>query len=434
MSKSSSLVVLVVTLLISRGASASTDINGLFDARSHGMGGTGVAFIGSPGAIPINPANLDKINKYSVSLDIYGIAAQPQGVYSIWHEDADGNPYQSYDTIRSKTKAAPIPFLGGAYRLHRRLVLGLAFYPVIGQGTKATYHPAPEAYPDLLATNDVAMFLLETGEALSIRLLDNLSIALMWRITYMSQSVSTPFATTLPGPPGVVTNPDKTEVKNINMNVSGVNFTGFQFGVHYQPVPSLELGFTYRAKVEVWGSGYTTTEIGGMTNKLPTESGFNNPHSLRGGLAWSAFDKKLLLAMDFKYLFYADAFKTSKVVIERNGEKMTQYRDLNWKDSAVLQLGAEYQVIKPLALRAGYTVLNSATRPDYAIAMAAPPGISHLICGGIGFKAMDSLDIDLAGSYVVLEGVVTTKTPTNDGPGTYASHGGMVSLSAAFHK
>lgn len=436
MRNSSILVVLALVLLFSGKAAASTDINGLFDARSHGMGGTGVAYITSAGAIAINPALLDRVPKLTITLDVFGIGAQPQAPYTIWHLNENGEPYASYDTIRSKSAFAPLPFLGAAFRLHPRLVLGIAAYPVIGQGTQARYKPAPDEYPDLVAVNKASMGLIETGEALSIKILDNLSIALMWRITYMTQQVSTPLGSTRS--PGVVTNADKTETKNVDIDVTGLNFYGFQFGVAYKPTPSLSLGFTYRNRVDVWGKGFTTGEIvPGNPIKFKTESGFTNPHSFRAGFAWTPLLDKLTLALDVKYLLYASAFKRLKTVVYDKGEDMpptVNYSNQYWKNSAVLQLGAEYMVGDDLALRAGYTVLNSATREAYAIAFGAPPGISHLITGGIGIKPLDTLDIDVAGSYVVLVGRVDTKTADNAGPGLYASHGGMISLSATYHK
>src|SRR4051794_19583989 len=142
--KSSTFVVLILVLLATDSAHASTDINCLFDARSHGMGGTGVAFLDSPGAIPTNPALLDQIGKLSISADLFVIAAQPIAPYTIYHLDASGRRYKTYDTVRAPYKAAPLPFLGAALRLHERIVVGLAVYPLIGQGGGAEYRPAPD--------------------------------------------------------------------------------------------------------------------------------------------------------------------------------------------------------------------------------------------------------------------------------------------------
>src|SRR5688572_793909 len=97
---SRSLAILTVLLLCAARTSASTDINGLFDARSHGMGGTGVAYVDSAGAIPINPALLDQIGRFTISLDVFGIVAQPTAPYTIWHKNAAGEYYTNYESIR----------------------------------------------------------------------------------------------------------------------------------------------------------------------------------------------------------------------------------------------------------------------------------------------------------------------------------------------
>jgi len=436
-SSRSSLVVLVTSLFFTGGVSASTDINGLYDARSHGMGGTGVAFVDSAGAIPINPALLDQTAKLTLSLDVFGIAAQPQAPYTIYHQNEDGSHYTNYETIRSDRSFAPLPFLGVAYRFHPRFVLGLGTYPVIGQGTAATYYPAPDQFPGTLATNKAAMGLLEVGDALSIRILDNLSIALMWRITYMTQTVSTPAPTGNP-PAGVLldTSGDgDPKVVNADQKLDGLDFTGFQFGVLYKVVPSLRLGFTYRSKVTVWSKdGMTTTRLAGQEIKIPTEGGFTNPHSLRGGLAWASLSDKLLLAADFKYLFYKEAFKELKQIRTNPGmEPKTTYTPAYWKNSWVVQLGIEYKATDIVALRTGYTVLLSATNETYAQAFMAPPGYSHLATAGLGFKVHKNVNIDAAAAYVILKSQINTATEWNAGVGEYASRGGEFSLAATYH-
>lgn len=429
-----SLVVLGVASLIAGKASASTDINGLFDARSHAMGGTGVAFIDSANAVPINPALLDQVNKYSVSLDVFAIAAQPTAPYTIWHQKPDGSYYQNYESVRSKAAFAPLPTLGVAYRLHKRVVLGVATYPDIAQGTAAKYRPAPDEYPGLVATNKASMALIEAGDALSIRILDNLSLGLMWRITAMTQSVSTPLPTGSP-PAGVIVNSEHTEVKNGNINVTGLNFKGFQIGVLWKPIPNLRIGFTYRNRVDVWGSGTTKTSVAGMNLSLKTHSGFTNPDSFRGGFAYSALDNKLLLAFDFKYLLYANAFKQLRTVVTQpNGMDKTNLQTAYWKNSACGEFGAEYKVTDGIAVRAGYTVLNSATNPTYALAFFAPAGISHLVTTGLGVKATESLNIDSALGFVILKHHEDTATPFNAGSGTYMSRGIEMSLMATYHK
>jgi long-subunit fatty acid transport protein len=429
--RSPSFIIIVLMLLCAGKAYASTDINGLFDARSAGMGGTGVAFLDSAGAIPINPALLDQIPKLSLTLDVMGIVAQPEAPYTIYHLDGAGQRYQTFETIRSTPKAAPLPFLGGAFRLFDRVVLGIGVYPYIGQGTSAKYRPAPDELPQLEATTSAQLGMIEAAEAVSIRLLDNLSLGLTWRITYMTQSASTPVPTNGP-PSGTLLNASRTEVVNADLSVKGINFGGAQVGLLYKPTPYLSLGFTYRSKVVVNGTGSTTTHLGSRPITLDTQSNFTSPHTFRGGFAVSV--DKLLIAADFKYLMYAEAFKDLKTITTMNGKESVRSVPLHWKDSTVVELGAEYQASDVIRLRAGYIMLTSATNETYAAAFLAPPGVSYLFGAGIGVKALDSLDIDFAAAYVVLESQIDSATPYNAGSGTYGSHVGEFSLSATYHR
>lgn len=433
--RSSSLAIVVLVFFVSSSVFASTDINGLFDARSAGMGGTGVAFLDSAGAIPTNPALLDQIGKLTISADVMYITAQPEAPYTVYHIDPAGQRYANYESIRADSTGAPLPFLGGAYRLpflSDRLVLGLAVYPVLGQGTAAKYHPAPDEFPNLVATNEASIGLIEAAEAVSIRILDNLSLGLMWRVSFLTQNVSTPLSTKAP-PAGVVLNAARTEVSNVDLALSGVNFTGFQVGLLYKVVPSVRLGFSYRSKVAVEGSGTTTTNIGGTQMKIDTRSGFTNPHSLRAGVAWSLLEDKLLLAADFKYLMYAEAYKEIATVTVMNGMEKTQLQPAYWKDAYNIQLGAEYKLSGTFRVRLGYIRASSATNAEYAQAFMAPPGASHLFGGGVGIRVLDSLNIDLAAAYVMLEDRIERATEYNAGVGNYSSHGGEFSLSGTYH-
>jgi len=424
----------MLVLLMAGKASASTEINGLFDARSAGMGGTGVAYLDSAGAIPTNPALLDQIGKLTITLDIFYIRSQPEAPYTVYHLDASGQRYKSHDTVRSEAVGAVLPFLGAAYRLTDRVVVGAAVYPVIGQGASAKFRPAPDELPQLVAVNDVAMGLVEGSIPISVRLLENLSVAVMWRGTYMTQTLNVP----VPNKqfPGVLINPTGTEVINADINVSGFNLGGLQVGVLYKPVPPLRLGFTYRSKVVVDGSGTTRSKnpLNGEFVTLDTKQGYTNPHMFRAGAALSVLDDKLLLAADFKYLLYAEAFKELKTVTtDMTGKQSVNYQKAYWKDAYTVQLGAEYKAADFLALRAGYIMATSATTETYAISYMAPPGVSHLVGGGVGIKIFDSLNMDIAAAYVVLASRVNTATEYNAGVGTYASRGFELSQSFTLH-
>jgi long-subunit fatty acid transport protein len=431
--RSASALIVVLVLSVANTASANLEFNGLFDARSHGMGGTGVAFLDSAGAIPINPALLDQIGKLTIGLDVFVIVAQPEAPYTISHLDANGQPYQNYETIRSPSVwSPPLPFVGGAYRLAERFVLGLGVYPVQGMGTTAEYKPAPDQYPDITLRPKAALGMIEIGDALSVRILDNLSLALMWRITYVTQSASTP----VPGNPPIGTLLDSMHnPMYADVDVSGVNFAGIQAGVFYKPLPNLGLGFSYRNKVVVDSSGTTTTPnpFGGPSIVLNTQMAFPSPHTFRAGFAWTVLQDKLMFAADFKYLMYAECWKQLETTTTLNGRVMTTLTPAYFKNAFNVQVGAEYKAGDMFRIRAGYIVLTSATNPDYALAFLPPPGVQHLVSAGLGVKVVDTLNLDLAAAYLVLQSHVDTATPYNAGVGIYATHGAEFSLSGTYH-
>jgi long-subunit fatty acid transport protein len=122
-----------------------------------------------------------------------------------------------------------------------------------------------------------------------------------------------------------------------------------------------------------------------------------------------------------------------------NGKTMTDKKPTYFYNSWVVQLGAELKTGKVVSLRTGYTVLKSATNPTYALSYFAPPGLSHLVTAGMGFKVVDSFNIDVAGGFVMLESHIDKATfdasgkPLNAGVGLYSSRGAEFSLAATYH-
>jgi long-chain fatty acid transport protein len=411
-----------------RGASANTDINGLFDARSTGMGGTGSAFISSAAAIPINPALLDQADKFTLTVDGTLLVAQPQSPYVVTHRSPDGGTYQNYESIRSERTLGPLFFLGAAYRVTDRIVVGAAFYPLLGMGTQAEYRPSPDLSPNLRIRTESAAGLLELGVPVSIRILDNLSIAAMWRLSYMTQSATQPVT-----PDGMIRDANGNPVY-AKLDVNGWNAGGLQVGVFYKPVPSLGFGFTYRSKVSVNGSGSTTTvdPASGAPLRFDTRAPFTNPHIFRAGVAWTTLQQKLLVAADFKYLLYEEAYKRIVTTVVMDGREMANETVTNWQNAYAIQLGAEYKAFETTAFRAGYTMVMSATPKDYAKAGMAPPGASHGISVGVGSTVIDNLSVDFALEYISYSVKVDKATPDNAGVGTYASNSGQFGVSATY--
>jgi long-subunit fatty acid transport protein len=175
--------------------------------------------------------------------------------------------------------------------------------------------------------------------------------------------------------------------------------------------------------VTVDGTGTTTTKIGPSAVVLDTKQSYSNPHAFRVGFAWTGLDERLMLAADLKYLMYAEAFKElGTTTMMANKPASTAYTKAYWKDSISVHLGAEYKLADSWWGRLGYSLVTSASNPDYVLSYFAPPGNAHQFLGGIGVKVLDSLTMDIAAGYVVLTSKVDKATEYNAGAGIYGSH------------
>jgi long-subunit fatty acid transport protein len=260
--------------------------------------------------------------------------------------------------------------------------------------------------------------------------LDNLSVAAMWRVTYMTQTASQPLPGTDVG--GLIFGPSGDPLY-AKLDVSGWNFGGLQLGVLYRPLSLLRFGLSYRSKVVANGTGTTTTtDPTGNALELETRTSFTNPHIFRAGAALNLLQDRLLVAVDAKYLLYAEAYKTIDTTVFMNGIPITNQTPTHWKNAYSMHLGGEYVVLPRLRVRAGYELVMSATPKAYAQASMAPPGASHAFSLGLGIQVVDHLSVDLAGIYIAYETRVKTATANNAGPGVYASNTAQLALSASY--
>jgi long-chain fatty acid transport protein len=390
-------VLLSVIGLASASAFASTEPPGGYDGRSVAMGGTGAAYIHNAAAIYHNPAGLSGVERFAATVDLTGFSPR------------DTTPLNGDQTsVKSDFSVFPLFFVGAAYRLLDRVVVGVAAYPIGGFGSGYS-KVSSLGGQDL----NLGILFIETTPSVSIMVVDHFSVGLGYRITYARESSH--------GPAGPGALADQV--------LTGTNFAGLHAGLHYQPDPDWQFGLTYRSQVSTSLSGNTTVSSSQGTQVVPTNSSFSTPHAFRFGVSRALLDGKALLALDLKYLLYSIANKQI-VVTTPNGSTTTP---LNWKDVLSASLGAEYRLSDGIALRAGYAISQSATPDSTASYFTVPPGVINSFHAGVGFS-YSNWDFDLGGLYAFVgKDNVQPSQAAQTWSGRYHLDTLIFALSASFH-
>jgi long-chain fatty acid transport protein len=396
------LIIVLAIIMFSAATFASTDLPAIFDARGLALGGAGTAYVDNATAAFYNPACLENIDKLSLSLGF--------------------SPYMPSMTVplngpntavESTTTVAPLFFAGGGWRLpfYDRVVVGLAAYPTAGMGG------AFENLPAFGGENiEMGIYMLETTIPVSIRIIDGLSIAFAWRMTYINQTSK------LFVPDGA------GGFMPLNQGMSGMDAAGFSAGIYYQANDWIQLGMAWRSKISIDMTG--ESDVFGGT--FDTESEFKAPDSIRLGVAVKPIEG-LLVALDLKYLTYSDTNKEMTSVIKGTpmGDQPSTV-PLNWEDVFAGHLGVEYYLTSYLPIRLGYSLSKSATPKKTASFMTTSPGLLHSLHGGLGL-VFEKWSVDAGAFYVFNTDGQVSETPVNSFEGEYLLSGLMFALSGNYN-
>ncbi len=413
-SRSAVAAIAVAAWLGASTAHANPDLPVYYDARSVGMGGAAIAFLGNPTAMLHNPANLSSIERFSINGTITLFQPTNEAPFLIPPTDPMSAPTtQSFD---SEASIFPLPFLGVAGRVHDRVVIGGGAYFVSGVGSEYTL-PA-------LGTLKLEIAVSELALPVAVQITDELSVGVAVRVGYAMQRTTQP----LP-PSGPMMEPGE-----ISQKLSGISFPAATLGVTYRPLPELSLALVYRSKMKTNIDGNST--INGMD--FDSESEWLTAHSLRAGIAGSLLQHRLVLALDGKYTFTGES--NERQVIDTNIMGSTMRTDilLDWENILTGNLGVEFWAHPMFAVRTGYSISQSATPESLPNPFTPSPGLLHAVTGGLGLR-LEHVDVDAAGAVSFGSNTsnnVRTDLPdgqTVPAPGEYSVFSWYASLSATYH-
>ena len=341
----------------------------LYSARHMGMGGAAIGYVNDPSSLFHNPAGLGHIDHGEVlgdfSLLLGKIHASPGGLNSGKNIDSD-------------LTVAPFFLVGGAYRIHKYITLGVGLYPVASAG--ATFHyPQTASSTGPTLEDRTELFFLEASPAIAVNPLPNLRFGLGYRFTYVRLVRFT-------GAPD--------QAPAIDFTLTGQGFTGFRVGAQWDALPFLQFGAVYRNKVttKVTNShGVAFSPYTDISTKftLPSKVGFGTRAD------FEQFGLHGALAADFEYTFNSEN-KGDPLLGTPAPGTMAPTSVANvfaWSNSQTLRVGAEYRVLRDPAahldrvpLRIGYVYDTKTANEHYPTAFGTPPAPTQVFTLGTGYN------------------------------------------------
>ncbi|MCA9535431.1 MAG: outer membrane protein transport protein [Myxococcales bacterium] len=438
-------LLVVALVLVPLRASANPEAAILFDARSMGLGGTGQGLSLGAASTFNNVALLNDVERGAMTLAMSPLVIRPYG------------PLLNYDTVtveqgEGQRAVVPLPFLGGALRVHERVVVGLAAHVRNGFGGE---------FRNVLDDHDLTLALagFEIQVPVSIEITPQLFVGAALRFQY--QQVSSEIV----APIFDGSNGQLLAAALVRQDMSGFGaIPGGTLSVAYRPIDDedarLTLGATYRSmvRVDVTGDTHVGLQVinGAPMGGAPPCANFNSttmefdcatkarirtPHVLSLGAAFEGLERRLTVAGDFVARFY-DSSNRNIVTRDRNDASAAPVSvvALRWRNTYEARVGGEYVVLPQLLLRAGYAFYTSATPKSTAGVLAPSPGVGHMLTGGVGLR-FGPVDLDLAAGGIWSGATVSPGTqgpsdlnpPQPPTPGRYTADMFFIGLSVAYH-
>ena len=364
-------IVGAVVFCVAVPARANPEPPGLYDARVTGMGGQAVAFIDNAAAIFHNPAGLDGIDRIGATVAVNNLLVNLRAPFS--------GPGSEQD---SGLQYAPFMFIGGGYRIHPRLVLGIGAYIATGYGGGyddvariGTGDPETDFMPEEPVDEQVFLVVGELAIPLSVRINERLQLGLAVRLPYGRLEVSS-HQEILP-----------RLYRNAKQSVQGFGrVPGVLIGFQAEPVDGFLLGAVYRSKIRIDMDGTTKVNIlgGGRPSVLDTSTEWYVPHMVRLGAAWRGLDDRLLLSAEFRLQFHDEANNDQTFDVKGFDDITAPF---DWKNVMLYSVGAEYFAHEKVPLRLGFSLGNAATPSSTLTPFTPPPGWQWAISGGFGVWA-----------------------------------------------
>lgn len=379
-------------------------------AKAMGMGFAFTAQANDPSAIYFNPAGIAQLEGQNVMVGITYIrenGADFTGTTPLTLNTGTG----AFDT-RSETQKDLDFFVPNLYwtkKASPKLAYGVGVFVPFGLGQEYENRET-SIFRNQVTNVEIMTFVVNPTVAWKVN--DILSVGAGIDFMYGEAKLSQAGVVRLGAAPL-----DQVNIFQLDLDGDGTAW-GYNLGVLLTPTENLKIGASYRsqfkleiddADVDLWGinstipfvppvpPGFTAADVfGGTTFHTAASTTINMPATLGLGVAY--IRDRLTLEVDLDWTFWS-TFSTLAIDIrDNNGLLPDATRPENWDDVMGVNIGAEYRVTDPLALRLGFR-WDPTPVPAETMSPLLPDADRLFYCAGAGYKVRN-WTFDLAYMYV----------------------------------
>jgi len=263
--------------------------------------------------------------------------------------------------------------------------------------------------PAKTSAEEFTLEIVEVNPTVAFKINDKLGFAVGFRIVKTHGVVKSNGTAVFPGP----------TVSTIARDMSGdATDFGYNIALAYNPVSALEIGLTYRSKVDLDVAGNaklsssadSATYDGGSSVTVPL------PASLDLAIAYT-FPTKTTLEMVYEKTYWS-AYKN--LDFDYSGTLTSPFligafdnaKPKNWKDTNTFRVGLT-QELNDLTLMAGY-VYDETPIPSKTVGFELPGTDTQAVSLGGRYKINESVDVGLSAIYSMHDSRTISAADAND--------------------
>lgn len=193
---------------------------------------------------------------------------------------------------------------------------------------------------------------------------------------------------------------------SVNISGSTTNW-GYNAGLMFKPLPELNIGISYRSKIEMEleNADATFDVPNSLQSYFPPDNtvavSLPLPANLDFGLSYDISDD-LMIGLALNYVFW-EAYDTLAFNFETNTETLEDSENpREYSNKLIVRLGGQYKASENLYLRLGGYYDPSPANPEYFT--PETPSVDNLgITAGLSYLFMPGLSVDL--SFLFIHGI-----------------------------